>query len=119
MLRQFKETHIDEDLTQTATDYDNALLFGCLFDDLRGRTFKNCDMNRSRVLTGDVQKLLGFTVTLDCHSFKNVELSETVFDVLLLLLFSTKGNDSKRRKLLRVIGRDRASMLRKQLEVLE
>ena len=119
MLRVFTEQHIDEDLTAIDRDFDNALLVNCKFKNLRGLTFKNCDLNYSEFLTDRIEDLLGFTLTLDCNSFQNVTLSETIFDVLLLLLFKTKGNDTKRRKLLEVIGKEKAEALLKQLELLE
>ena len=119
MLRAFAEQHIDEDLTKTTADFDNALLFNCKFDNLRGRTFKNCDLNHSEFLTDKLEDLLDFTLTLNCGSFENVRLSEMVFDVLLLLIYKTKGNDSKRRKLLNVIGKEKAEALLKQLALLE
>jgi len=119
MLRKFSETHIDKDLTETATDFENALLFNCKFRDLRGKSFINCDLNHSEFLTDRVEDLLNFSLTLNCHSFRNVVLSETIFDLLLLLLFITKGNDSKRKKLLSVVGADRARKLLRQLEDLE
>jgi hypothetical protein len=119
MLRAFAEQHIDEDLTNADRDFDNALLFNCKFDNLRGRTFKNCDLNRSEFLTDRIEDLLGFTITLDCHSFGNVTLSETIFDAILLLLYKTRGNDSKRRKLLEIIGKEKVEALLKQLGTLE
>jgi len=119
MLRAFAEQHIDEDLTKTTADFDNALLFNCKFDNLRGRTFKNCDLNHSEFLTDKLEDLLDFTLTLNCGSFENVRLSEMVFDVLLLLIYKTKGNDSKRKKILSVVGTARARELLYQLENLE
>lgn len=119
MLHKFSEKHIDEDLSMSATDYDNALLFHCKFKNLRGLTFKNCDLNQSEVLTDNVADVLGFTATLGCHTFTGVTLSETVFDLLVLLLYTTKGNDSKRRKLLNIVGADRAKELLQQLDSLE
>src|SRR5688572_15795923 len=119
MLRTFSEKHIDENLEETATSYDNALLFNCKFRDLRGKSFINCDLNHSEFLTDRVEDLLNFSLTLNCHSFRNVVLSETIFDLLLLLLFITKGNDSKRKKLLQIVGSERARELSEKLEILE
>ena len=119
MLREFSQQHINEDLTETVSDYDNALLFGCKFRKLRGRTFKNCDLNYSEFVTDNIKELLGFTLTLSCHSFKNVRLSPLVFNLLILLLLQTLGNDTKRRKLLSVIGKKTAKELLKRMEELE
>jgi len=119
MLRHFTEQHIDEDLTKTATSYENALLFNCKFKDLRGKSFINCDLNQSQFLTDTVADLLGFSITLDCHSFENVELSELIFNLILLLLYKTKGNDKKRKMLLAIVGYDEARRILEQLETLE
>jgi len=73
----------------------------------------------SRFLTDRIEDALGLTLTLDCHSFEDVECSPLIFDLLLLLLAKTKGNTDKRRKLIEFVGRDRAYEILKQLEQLE
>lgn len=64
--------------------------------------------------------MLGFTVTLDCHSFKDVELADQEFDLICLLLTKTKGNTLKRMALLKhVVGMENSRRLLTKLETLE
>lgn len=81
--------------------------------------FKNCVLTESKVTAKGIDKLLGLTVTLDCNTFGDVELSEDMFDLLLLLLCKGKGNNEKRAKLLALVGEDRAYSLLKQMAYLE
>lgn len=118
-LRQFSETHIEEDCRHLSGVHDNGLFFGCSFDKLNNLVLKNCDLNRSRFETSHIIDTLGFTMTLGCHSFKNVEFSELLFDLFLLLVSMTKGNDEKRAKLLDVVGRERAEALLRVLHRVE
>jgi hypothetical protein len=76
-------------------------------------------MNGSKLLTDKIEDALGLTATLDCHSFDNVELSPLLFDLFLVLLLKTKGNETKRRKLIQVIGEDRVRQLLSQLSEIE
>ncbi|CAK0752179.1 hypothetical protein CCP3SC15_1830002 [Gammaproteobacteria bacterium] len=103
-LREFSEIHIEQGEPVHPKEYENALFFDSVFDDLRGLTLKDCDLNRSRFVTADVEKALGFTLTLNCHSFGGVEYSPLLFDLLLYLLTITKGNDAKRHELKKLLG---------------
>jgi len=96
--------HIDEDCQTITGEHDDEVFYNCLFRDLNGLTLRNCDLNQSRFLTEDVKQMLTFTVTLNCHSFADVELSATIFDYLLLLLVRTKGNTEKRKQLIEILG---------------
>lgn len=119
-LREFADVHIGEDCRELQHTYhDNELFFECMFEKLNGLVLKDCDLNYSRFLTNRVCDALGFTLTLDCNSFKNVEYSELLFDLMLALLASTKGNDGKREKLVSVIGHSRYQALKKLIEVVE
>jgi hypothetical protein len=119
-LHKFRRLHIDKDLKSGTLGFrEDELFFNCDFNDLRGVTLKDCDLNGSRFHTDKVQDALGFTMTLDCKSFDNVEYSPFLFDLLLVLMMKTKGNDSKRRKLLQVLGEDRAREILTQLKGLE
>lgn len=118
-LHDFAASHIDQDCTKITGHHENELFFNCEFDDLRGLTLKDCDLNRSRFTTSDLRKALGFTLTLGCHSFDKVEYSELLFDLFLLMAYKSKGNDAKREKLLDVIGRERAEQLLRILSRLE
>lgn len=119
-LRDFSESHIDEDVTHLSGEFENALFFNCKFEKLSGLTLKNCVLDRSQFTATNPRDMLGFTVTLDCHSFSDVELSPEVFDTLLLLICKSSGNTEKRLKIIRdVVGHDRAVQILKQLQTLE
>lgn len=97
--------HIDENLEELEPGvYEDTVFFNCVFRNLRGVTFRNCIMNQSKVITENIREVQGLTVTLDCRTFENVELSETVFDLMLLMLVKGKGNTEKRKKLIEVLG---------------
>ncbi len=119
-LRNFSAIHIDEDQSTLTGDHENALFFNCTFDKLTGLTLKNCVLDRSKFVTTDPKNMLGFTLTLNCHSFENVELSPEVFDTLLLLICKSAGNLEKRLKIINeVVGRDRSYELLKRLREIE
>lgn len=119
-LGEYKAYHIDEDLTSGALGVrENELFFNCTLKDLRNTTLKNCNMQHSRVLTDDPKDALGLTVTLDCKTFQDVELSPMVFDLLLVLLLKTKGNLERRKKLLDLVGKDRVKEILLKLGKLE
>jgi len=119
-LRNFNDSHIKETFTTLTGNKENELFHGCTFDKVAGLTLKDCVLTDSKFVTKGVENALGFTVTLDCHSFTNVELSDDLFDLLLLLLCKGKGNTDKRRKLLfDVIGKERAAELLDQMKHLE
>jgi hypothetical protein len=106
-LHDFSDTHIDKDCQSLTGLYDNELFFNCKFKDLQGLTLKDCDLNRSQFLTEDIREALGFTLTLACPSFKNVEYSPLLFDLFLTMAVISRGNDEKRQKLVDVIGKER------------
>jgi hypothetical protein len=118
-LHSFAALHMDKDYTNETGVHDNELFFNCKFKKLNGLTLKDCDLNRSEFITDDIRDALGFTLTLNCMSFNHVQYSELLFDLLLLLLSKTKGNDEKREKLLDVVGRERANKLLRILNTLE
>jgi hypothetical protein len=119
-LRNFNAIHIEENCEGISGFHENELFFGCTFKKLNDLTLKNCDLNGSKFLTDDIRDALGFTLTLDCHSADNVEYSPFLFDLILLLLCKTRGNDEKRKKILfEIIGKDRAKSLLNTLSRLE
>ena len=118
-LRHFDEVHIDDDCTEFTGEHKNKLFYNCTFDNLNNLTLQNCDLNGSQFLTDDIRKALGFTVTMNCLSFSNVKLSPLLFDLLLLMLMKTTGNDDKREKLKDVVGRSKAEYLLSILKTLE
>lgn len=119
-LRTFSEMHIDEDVSDLSGDFENALFYNCKFGKLSGLTLKNCVLDKSQFTATNPIDMLGFTMTLDCQSFKDIELTTELFDTLLLLLCKTRGNTEKRRKIITdIVGRDRSYTILKQLETLE
>lgn len=118
-LRQFDDIQIGKDCTELTGDHQNKLFFECEFSKLNGLTLKNCVLDRSKFTTQSVKDALGLTVTLDCFSFKDVEMSPLLFDLFLSLLTMTKGNDEKRAALIDVIGKSRAESLNRLLRCIE
>jgi hypothetical protein len=110
---------IDADCQDLTGHFKGAVFYNCLFKKLNGLLLEGCDLNQSKFLTDEIKDALGFTVTLNCHSFENVEISPLLFDLMLLLLCKSKGNTEKRQKLLDIIGHDRAYELLKQLKTLD
>jgi hypothetical protein len=110
-LKKWSEIHIDEDCRNMTGSRKDGLFFKCVFNKLNGLTLKNCDLNGSKFVTSSIRDALGFTVTLNCLSFRGVTLSELVFDLILSLLCMTTGNDDKRSKLIAVIGQTRYKTL--------
>lgn len=118
--RKFTATHIDEDVTELTGLHENAIFHNCTFRNLRGLTLKDCVLARSKFVTDKVEDAMGFTFTVgDCGTFRDVEYSEYLFDLLLVMMIQTAGNTSKRRKLIDVVGRDRVYRLLKQFKDLD
>lgn len=118
-LRDFSETHIDEDCSTITGLKDNALFFNCAFNKLNGLTLKDCDLNKSEFKTESVADALGFAMSLSCLSFRGVKYSETLFDLLLTLITMTVGNDEKRKKLIDVVGERRWQAIMRMLTDIE
>jgi len=119
VLKSFKKQYISEELQEITGIHENELFFDCTFHKLSGLTLKNCDLNQSRFTTKRVRDALGLTLTLDCHSFSGVEFSPELFDMMLALLTLSKGNDSKKEKLVDIIGQKKYTSLYKLLKVNE
>lgn len=119
-LREFSEIYIDKDLRNIKKGhYKNCLFFSCTFDDISNIVFEDCVLTNSKFIGDSPNKCLNFTLTLNCQSFKGAELSETIFNLLLFLLTSTKGNDTKRRKLIDLVGKEKIEEMSKILERIE
>jgi hypothetical protein len=119
-LRDFSETHISKDLSNISERrFENALLHGCTFKKLNGVTMERCVLDRARFLTTDPADAQDFTLTLNCHSFRDAEYSEELLDLMLTLLTLTKGNDAKRRALVSVIGKETYLAILRRLTSLE
>lgn len=91
--------------------HHKELFYNCIFDDLNDLVLSNCDLSNSKIITNDIRKCMNFTVTINCNSVRNVEVSELVFDLFLIMMSKTKGNDEKRQKLLDIVGKDKADKL--------
>lgn len=118
-LREFSEKHISENFESISGVHENKLFFDCAFNKLNGVVLKDCDLMNSRFLTTRIKDALGLTLTLDCHSFKDVQFSEELFDMMLALLTISKGNDEKRKKLVEVIGPLKYYKLKRLLRAIE
>jgi hypothetical protein len=88
--------------------FKDEIFYDCTFKDLQGLTLDNCVLNKCRFLTDTIEEARGFTLTLNCNSFRNVEYSPLLFDLFLCMALKSAGNVDKRQKLLEVIGKDRA-----------
>lgn len=122
VLRDFADYHIDKDYSAQhfAGFHENELFFNCTFKDIHGVTLKDCDLNRSHLMAERPEEVLGVTITLgDCNTFDNVEFSPFLFDVYLIMLLKTKGNDAKRKALIDLIGRDRVVEILRKFKELE
>lgn len=117
--RQFSKIHIDEDCNGISGCHDNALFFNCKFGNIKGLTLKNCDLNQSTFDVKTFKDALGVTITLDCFSFNGVKLSPELFEMYLLLLCMTEGNDEKREAVKSIIGKEKAEKMLKLLRRIE
>ncbi len=117
--RQFSEINIDKDCREVTGFHDNALFFNCKFNKINGLTLKNCDLNQSEFDITNIKDALGFTVTMDCFSFNGVKISPELFDLYLLLLCQTEGNDAKREAVKTIIGKEKADRMLKLLRRIE
>lgn len=118
-LRNFSETHIGEDCSTLSGVHENGLFFDCTFCNLNGLSLKDCVLDRSKFKTEKLGDALGLTLSLNCHSFRDVEFSPLLFDLFMMLAYMSKGNDEKREKLLDVVGRDRAAAILRALKKVE
>lgn len=95
-----------------------ALLWNCRMERLRNTTLDHCCLAHSVVAPRRIEDILGFTLTLNCFSWKDVELNEVAFDLMLFLLTTTVGNDDKREVLKRLIGAERLIELERDFATL-
>lgn len=118
--RNYSEEFYNKDCRLLKGRYVNTLFYNCLFDDLRGLELIDCVLDGSRFITDTPQKMLGFSVTLNCHSFQNVELSPQVMNTLLLVLCKSKGNENARRTIINdVVGKATSAQILRKLSTLE
>jgi hypothetical protein len=115
-----KETHARETFDEVPPATKNAVFYKCTFNKLNGGTLKDCVMYGSKFAMTKPEDIIGLTLTMDCNFFSELELSPEVFDLLLLLICRTKGNNAKRLAIIeQVVGHDRAVQVLKDTERLE
>jgi hypothetical protein len=103
-LRDYHSIHIDEHIPVLSGYYDNVLFYNCTIDAVKNAHLHNCVLTGSTFPGQSLADFQGLTLTLDCHSFYNVELSEAALDYILMLLVKTRGNNEKREKIIEAIG---------------
>lgn len=113
------EQHVDESPIVQGKRFLRAMFFGCKFTRLRGTTMEHCSLQGSTIEPSKLEDLLGFTITLDCFSWKYLTLNSLAFDAMLFLLSITKGNDEKRAILKRMISPENKDHLEDSFERLE
>lgn len=119
-LRKFSESHIDEDVSELTGFHEGALFYNCTFRNLRGLTLKDCALSNSKFTTDKVEDAMGFTFTVgDCNTFRDVEYSEYLFDLFLIMMIQTAGNTEKRKKLIDIVGRDKVFRTLRQFKDLD
>jgi hypothetical protein len=117
--REYSETHIGEDCSQLRGRFFNALFYDCIFSRCDGLELSNCVLEHTKLTATEPEDILGVTLTLNCHTFKNLELSPDAFDLLLLLICKMKGNTEKRRAITDIVGRERTIELLRRMRTLE
>ncbi len=120
MFRAYKEIHNREVFEEVPPPKNNVEFYNCTFKNLANATLTNCSLSGCKFDMTKPEEIIGLSVTMDCFSFSNLELSPEVFDLLLLLICKTKGNNEKRLAIIEtIVGHDRAIELLRELEHLE
>jgi hypothetical protein len=119
-LREFKAVHIDQDYSSGITGlHENELFYNCTFDKVTGLTLKDCVLENSKFKTSKLSDVVGFTLTLgDCNSFENVEYSDFLFDLYLVMAIKSAGNTEKRKKLIELVGKERVIEILRQFSTI-
>lgn len=120
MMQAFQKKFSGETFTEVPSTANDALFHRCTFHKLNGAVLKDCKLYGSRLVMTRPEDIIGITITLNCNTFNNVELSPEVFDYMLLLLCRTSGNTKKRLDIIEhIVGHDRSAMLLRETERLE
>jgi len=120
IFHKFDGEFIDQDLRgKLKGRYKNYLFFNCIFGDISNVELIDCVLNRCKFTTDSLEKCRHVAITMECATFHGVELSEFLFDLIIVLLTKSTGNDSKRRKLISVIGKDKAKQILKSIKDLD
>jgi hypothetical protein len=119
MTTNWVEEHIYEALDLGGRRLARSLLYGCKLENLRGTLLAHCCLAESQIAPRTIEDMVGFTVTLDCFSWKDVQLNELALDLMLYLLTLGKGNDEKRAMLKRMIRPEHLLELESDFERLQ
>lgn len=120
LLPKFTESHIEEDVSELSGFHERALFYNCKFRNLRGLTLKDCVLSKSSFTTEKLEEAMGFCFTVgDCGTFRDVEYSEYLFDLMLIMMIQTAGNTEKRKKLIDIVGRDKVYKTLQQFKRLD
>lgn len=107
----FSEVHVGERLPDVrGRKFNDAVFRDCTFTKTAGAMFRNCVMDSSKIDAKDIREVIGTTLTLDCFFFENFEFSPEVFDSILYLLTTGKGNDEKRAALRGLVDAQRLKL---------
>lgn len=113
------KSFIDQNCENLTGHFKGVIFHNCTFKKLNGLVLEDCVLMNSRFLTDDIEDALGFTLTLQCNSFRDVEFSPLLFDLYLLMAVKSSGNTEKRKKLIEIVGKERSYELLKILSSLE
>lgn len=120
MLRAMREIHIDKDFPEVPEPKDGAEFYSCTFHKLRGARLTNCTLKDCKFVMTKLEDIIGVNLAMDCFTFSDLELSEEVFDALLLLICKSTGNTKKRAAIIKdIVGHDRALQLLREMKTLE
>ena len=111
---------MDVEFNKAPESSDGDKYYDCTFHKLNGVMLKNATLRGSKFAMTKPEDIIGLTITMDCFTFDSLELSEEVFDMMLLLICKTKGNTAKRLRIIRdIVGNDKAAHLLKQMKRLQ
>ena len=120
MFRVFKEIHNREVFEEAPSSKNNVEFYNCTFKKLANATLTNCSLSGCKFDMTKPEDIIGLSLTMDCFTFSNLELTPEVFDLLLLLICKTKGNTEKRLAIIEnIVGHDKSVELLRTLEHLE
>lgn len=118
-MKNFDARYVDIENLQLYGRYENTLIFNCSIHNLENVQLLNCDLNYSKLLIDNIINLRNFSCTMNCGTFENVELSPLIFDLILMLLIKSRGNEQRRKRLFRMLGVERIRDLGQQMDKLE
>lgn len=103
-VQKWNEYYYRQTLELEPRLYERVLFRECVITKCKGARLINCVLAESKFAINRIEDMQGCSLTLDCGTFSNVELSEAAFDYITLLLVRGKGNTEKRLKLIEALG---------------